>query len=64
MVATGDVGVLWATHLLDEVLPDDRVTVLHRGRVLADQRAATLAGSLTLGEAFLRLTGFSSEALA
>jgi ABC-2 type transport system ATP-binding protein len=30
------IAVLWATHLIDEVGPDARVIVLHRGRVMAD----------------------------
>ena len=35
LVRERGVAVLWATHLLDEVAPDDAVVVLHRGRVLA-----------------------------
>jgi ABC-2 type transport system ATP-binding protein len=31
----GGVCVLWATHLVDEVFDDDRVIVLHHGRILA-----------------------------
>ncbi|PMR67393.1 ATP-binding cassette domain-containing protein [Halomonas heilongjiangensis] len=52
------VAVLWATHLIDEVRPGDRVLVLHRGRLLADDRAEELIARLgvdTLGEAFDRL---------
>nr|WP_255762668.1 ABC transporter ATP-binding protein [Halomonas alkalisoli] len=54
------VAVLWATHLIDEVRPGDRVLVLHRGRLLADGNAETLTtrlGVATLGEAFDRLVG-------
>ncbi|MBT2971778.1 MAG: ABC transporter ATP-binding protein [gamma proteobacterium symbiont of Ctena orbiculata] len=29
------IGVLWATHLVDEVEPEDRLVVLHGGKVLA-----------------------------
>ena len=29
-------AVLWATHLIDEVHTDDRVVVIHKGRILAD----------------------------
>ncbi|PWC35385.1 ABC transporter ATP-binding protein [Azospirillum sp. TSO22-1] len=51
-------AVLWATHLIDEVLPGDGVVVLHRGRVLASGLVEEVcAGSGTLGEAFARLTG-------
>ncbi|MFQ3790283.1 ABC transporter ATP-binding protein [Halomonas sp. A29] len=52
------VAVLWATHLIDEVRPGDRVLVLHRGRLLADERAEALPSRLgvgSLGEAFDRL---------
>ena len=31
--------MLWTTHLIDEVKPDDEVIVLHEGRVLAADRA-------------------------
>ena len=64
LVADERIGVLWTTHLVDEVRDDDHVVVLHKGRVLADglSRAvitATEAGSI--GEAFTRLTGPSHE---
>jgi ABC-2 type transport system ATP-binding protein len=49
--------VLWATHLTDEVAPTDRCLILHKGRLLADARAATLAESTTLTDRFLALTG-------
>ena len=54
------VAVLWATHLCDEVSGADRVIVLHRGKVLADTTPAELmarAGSRTIEEAFLKMTG-------
>lgn len=57
LVARERVGVLWATHLFDEIEPEDEVVVLHRGRVLATGRAATLAGDGTLAQAFLGMTG-------
>ena len=49
-------GVLWATHLIDEILPEDRVVVLHEGRVLKTGSAAEIAGGSDLSEAFLALT--------
>lgn len=49
--------VLWSTHLTDEIAPTDRCLVLHKGRLLADSPAATLAGNGTLTDRFLALTG-------
>jgi ABC-2 type transport system ATP-binding protein len=56
--------VLWATHLVDEIWPDDDVVVLHRGEVaLAGSRAAALAGTgaATIGDAYRRLTAEPAE---
>jgi ABC-2 type transport system ATP-binding protein len=53
------IGVLWATHLIDEVGDDDNVVVLHRGRVLAkDSVRNVVAASATssMGAAFTKLT--------
>jgi ABC-2 type transport system ATP-binding protein len=35
LVADEGIGVLWATHLIEEVKPEDSVVVLHQGRILA-----------------------------
>ena len=51
------VTVLWATHLVDEVRPEDRLVVLHRGRVLADGIAGEIAGPAPLADRFLAMTG-------
>ena len=61
MVRSDAVGVLWATHLFDDLGPDDWVVLLHKGRVLADERASVLAGGGPLEQAFLRLTGVSHD---
>jgi ABC-2 type transport system ATP-binding protein len=53
-------GVLWATHLVDEAERAQRVAVLHKGRVLWDGSAEALCaaqGQRTLQQAFLQLTG-------
>ncbi len=53
------VGVLWATHLVDEVERADRVVILHRGRVLdagPPGEIVTRAGAPDIGEAFLAMT--------
>ena len=39
LVAEEGLSVLWATHLFDEVEPEDEVYVLHRGRVVAHGNA-------------------------
>ncbi len=50
------VSVLWATHILDEIRPEDGLVILHCGQVLASGRTEDIArGDLT--QAFLRLTG-------
>lgn len=53
------VGVLWATHLVDEVEPQDRLVVLHGGRVVAQGGAAQLmreTGTQSVKQAFNTLT--------
>ena len=57
MAAEDGVGVLWATHLVDEIRADDQVIVLHKGKVLADRTAADIAGGGALSDAFLAMTG-------
>jgi ABC-2 type transport system ATP-binding protein len=63
LAAAEGVGVLWATHLLDEIAPGDAVVVLHRGRVLAADRAERLAAGRGLAESFLAMTGLAPESL-
>lgn len=61
-LADAGMAVLWATHLVDEIRPDDPVIVLHRGRVLRRAPATEIAGNSTLSEAFLSLTGAGEAA--
>ena len=63
LAAEQQVGVLWATHLFDEIEPEDKVVVLHRGRVLAAGRAARIADGRGLAERFLDMTGLDREAV-
>ena len=35
LVADEKIGVLWATHLFDEIAPSDNLVILHQGQVLA-----------------------------
>ncbi|MDX8351940.1 ABC transporter ATP-binding protein [Cognatiyoonia sp. IB215182] len=48
--------ILWATHLADEVRPDDRLVILHQAKVLADGLARNVSGDTSLQEAFLAMT--------
>lgn len=63
LVAREGMGVLWATHIFEEIDPADQVVVLHQGRVLADATAAEIAGDRGLAPAFLDLTGAPPETL-
>ncbi|MEL6197183.1 MAG: ATP-binding cassette domain-containing protein [Pseudomonadota bacterium] len=58
------VGVLWATHLIDEIAPDDHVVMLHEGRVLAQGVASAIAGARKLADMFLEMTGQSKAGAA
>jgi ABC-2 type transport system ATP-binding protein len=50
--------VLVSSHLMAEMaLTADHVIVIHHGRLVADAKLAELAGSSTLEDAFMRLTG-------
>ena len=52
-------AVLWATHLIDEILPEDRVVLLDRGKVRAAGSIAevtAVAGTADLAAAYRRLT--------
>ncbi len=60
LAASQGLGVLWATHLIDEVASTDLVVVLHKGRVLyAGGVPGVLASTaaLNLSDAFRILTG-------
>jgi ABC-2 type transport system ATP-binding protein len=51
------IGVLWATHLIDEATEESRTIVLHQGRILADSPTRNLVTSAeTLAQMFDRLT--------
>jgi ABC-2 type transport system ATP-binding protein len=60
LVAEDGLGVLWATHLMDEVEPHDRIVVLHKGVVLAEDTASAVVartGAADVRGAFIALTG-------
>jgi ABC-2 type transport system ATP-binding protein len=64
LVVEDQVGVLWTTHLVDEVRPEDSVVVLHKGRVLASDSARAVmeaARTASIGAAFGKLTAGNGE---
>jgi len=64
LVREQGIGVLWATHLFDEIRPSDSLVVLHQGRVLANgpvPRVIAEAGGHDIHAAFMRLTGAAEE---
>ena len=57
LARTGEVAVLWATHLVDEVAHADRLLVLHQGALAFDGVPADFvaqSGQATLEQAFLQ----------
>lgn len=59
-----NIGVLWATHLFDEIGPDDDLLVLSRGRIVARGKAKDVVaetGAGDLGGAFRLLIGGDTE---
>src|SRR3984893_2850396 len=67
LVAREGIGVLWATHLIDEIEPGDDVVVLHEGKILDHGNASEIAaraGAAGIGPAFNVLTsaaGYEAE---
>ena len=64
LVTEQGIGVLWATHLFDEIMPGDDLVVLHLGRVLAQGPVEDMiadAGAHDINTAFMRLTGASGS---
>src|SRR5215468_12741534 len=62
LVSEEAVGVLWATHLVDEVAEEDAIVLIHKGRVLFSGRGPALleqAQTDNLRSAFLHLVGLS-----
>ena len=56
LVREEGLSVLWATHIFEEISPDDDAVVLHKGRIVARGRAEEIAGpGESLEAAFRRL---------
>ena len=66
LAAKEGLGVLWATHLMDEVSAGDHVVVLHKGRVLFSGSVPEFlrtTGTATVNAAFRAITGTGAENL-
>jgi ABC-2 type transport system ATP-binding protein len=62
LVACENIGVLWATHLIDEVAGKDDVVILHQGKLYAHGNVAAVmkqTGTDSIRAAFGKLTGSS-----
>lgn len=60
LVQREGLGVLWATHLIDEIQPTDQIVLLHRGKVLYTGSVPGLlatANANNIRDAFRVLTG-------
>lgn len=67
LVESEGLGVLWATHLFDEVKSSDLVVVLHKGRVLFTGSVPELlakTGTENVSDAFRTITGTTAMELA
>ena len=56
LVREEGLSVLWATHIFEEIAPEDDAVVLHKGRIVARGKAGTIGrADESLEEAFRRL---------
>ncbi len=54
-----NLAVLWATHLMDEIYPTDKIVVIHQGKLKAQGQMAEViqqAQAEDINDAFLKLT--------
>jgi ABC-2 type transport system ATP-binding protein len=64
LAKTDNIGVLWATHLFDEVEPNDDLLVINRGKIVARGKAKDVVaetGAKDLGGAFRLLIGGDTQ---
>ncbi len=64
LVSSRGLGVLWATHLIDEIAPTDDIVLLHKGRVLFTGSVPGMlaaAGADDMRQAFRVMTGTNVE---
>ncbi len=59
LVAEEKIAVLWASHLMDEIYPEDQLIVLHKGQIKANgsvDEVLKCANATTINQAFHLLT--------
>jgi ABC-2 type transport system ATP-binding protein len=64
LISEHGIGVLWATHLLDEIAFGDNLVVLHRGHMLAQgdvRKVVASTGARDLHAAFMQLTQVAEQ---
>ncbi|MER8841272.1 ATP-binding cassette domain-containing protein [Mesorhizobium sp. M0854] len=67
LVETEGIGVLWATHLIDEVEDGDHVVVLRQGDLVAKGKVADVvatSGASSIRDAFSRLNRIETSGIA
>ena len=57
MAKSDGLTVLWATHLVDEVMLDDQLVILHEGNIIRNGIARSIKGRKKLAKVFTELTG-------
>ena len=65
LVREENIAVLWASHLIDEIYPGDKLIILHQGRIKAAgamEQVLQAAGAPTVKEAFYALTAGEGSA--
>ncbi|MCK5831254.1 MAG: ATP-binding cassette domain-containing protein [Methylococcales bacterium] len=59
LVSNHDLAVLWATHLIDEIFPEDQLIILHQGQIKAQGTIDDVlhtTNTSSIGGAFKQLT--------
>ena len=55
MASEQNIAVLWSTHLIDEIYDDDKVIILHQGKICADGTVPEIlarTGTVNIADAF------------
>jgi ABC-2 type transport system ATP-binding protein len=65
LVREEGLSVLWATHIFEEIAPEDDAVVLHKGQIVARGKAGSIGqGAESLEDAFRRLVSEPGRAAA